>query len=309
MPDIIKRLGVIIDCPEDAKPRDNVTGATVLEWRSRLTGRRIFQIYFAGHKARHIRLAESRELLGPYKLRRFPIAMLTRFSRTRRGHVSSPEIYYVGKKKYLITHAVPKHPEISQLSYISRLWFSRFTPKIKRLDLPSYARAFIHQGRHFVITRAGKLFEVNPKLEILRKTPISKRNLFEKNERDNGKHIRHPMVANIQGRLICFYTCIGDTPERVFASEILDLEGEKPYFSRPIEIIRPELPYEGADLPITPSTRGSAKRPVNQLRDPYFFTTENKSYLFYSVKGEFGIALCEIDSAALLTGLGSGLRK
>jgi len=53
------------------------------------------------------------------------------------------------------------------------------------------------------------------------------------------------------------------------------------------------MAYEGANFPIMPSVKGPAMN-VNQLRDPYAFEDSGRTYLFYSIAGESGIAVAEI---------------
>ncbi len=57
-------------------------------------------------------------------------------------------------------------------------------------------------------------------------------------------------------------------------------------------MLRPELPWEGAGLPVEPSRGGAI--PVNQLRDPAIFEEDGRIYLLYTVAGERGIALAEV---------------
>ena len=47
-------------------------------------------------------------------------------------------------------------------------------------------------------------------------------------------------------------------------------------------------------MPMVPSARGAIMDKVHQLRDPAFFKTNNKEYLFYCVAGEQGIAIAEL---------------
>ena len=65
--------------------------------------------------------------------------------------------------------------------------------------------------------------------------------------------------------------------------------------SDPVEVLRPERDWEGADLPVRPSRRGSINVPVNQLRDPAIFEEDGAVYLLYSVAGERGIALARVE--------------
>ena len=88
-----------------------------------------------------------------------------------------------------------------------------------------------------------------------------------------------------------FFTAIGDAPERVMMSR-MNISGDwKDWKIAPaIEVLRPEAPYECATLPNAASEAGDVKGPVRQLRDPGIFEEDGKTYLFYSICGEQGIA-------------------
>ena len=59
-------------------------------------------------------------------------------------------------------------------------------------------------------------------------------------------------------------------------------------------VLNPQLDYEGAKLPLIPSTHGSVDYPVNQVRDPYAFKHEDNLYLLYAFAGESGIGLSKL---------------
>ena len=61
-----------------------------------------------------------------------------------------------------------------------------------------------------------------------------------------------------------------------------------------VEILRPEAPYECADLPNAPSEAGDVDGPVRQIRDPFLFDDDGRTYLFYATCGEQGIAAAQI---------------
>ena len=53
---------------------------------------------------------------------------------------------------------------------------------------------------------------------------------------------------------------------------------------------KPEHPYEGSELPLEKSSAGTGRN-VHQLRDPCIFVDQDgQLYLYYSIKGEAGIA-------------------
>ena len=62
----------------------------------------------------------------------------------------------------------------------------------------------------------------------------------------------------------------------------------------PVEVLRPERPWEGANAQRVPSVRSTAYGQVNQLRDPAIFEEDGRVFLLYAVAGESGIAIAEI---------------
>lgn len=64
--------------------------------------------------------------------------------------------------------------------------------------------------------------------------------------------------------------------------------------SEPVEVLRPERSWEGADAPLEPSVRSVAYGMVNQLRDPAVYEEGDDVYLLYAVAGESGIAIARV---------------
>jgi hypothetical protein len=64
--------------------------------------------------------------------------------------------------------------------------------------------------------------------------------------------------------------------------------------SEPIEVLRPEQEWEGANAPLEPSIRSTAYGQVNQLRDPAIYIEDKRVFLLYAIAGESGIALAEV---------------
>jgi hypothetical protein len=90
---------------------------------------------------------------------------------------------------------------------------------------------------------------------------------------------------------------VGDAPERILLSRI-DLSGDWQCWTDapPVEILRPERSWEGANAPLTPSVRSTAYGQVNQLRDPAIFEEAGRIFLLYAVAGESGIAIARVSS-------------
>lgn len=102
--------------------------------------------------------------------------------------------------------------------------------------------------------------------------------------------MRHASVLIKGNRLLIFYTRVGDAPERILISSV-DMSSDWLKWSpcEPLEVMRPDLDYEGVNFQIEPSEHGSCSH-VRQLRDPYVFEEGGNRFLFYAVGGEMGIS-------------------
>ena len=103
---------------------------------------------------------------------------------------------------------------------------------------------------------------------------------------------------------------MGDRPERILHSTV-DLRGDwigwKP--SDPVTLLEPELPWEGAELPLETSVMGGLDRRVRELRDPCVFVdADGAAYLLYCGAGESGIGIPDSTGFELSgnSGLGRG---
>jgi hypothetical protein len=107
--------------------------------------------------------------------------------------------------------------------------------------------------------------------------------------------MRHAALLKRGNVLSVFWTQVGDVPERILLSQIdLSEDWSRWKDSEPVEVLRPEFPWEGANAPLVPSVRSTAYGRVNQLRDPAILEDEGRVYLFYAVAGESGIGLAEV---------------
>ena len=107
--------------------------------------------------------------------------------------------------------------------------------------------------------------------------------------------MRHAGLVVINNTLLVFWTRVTDIPERILVSRIdLSKDWLEWKDSQPIEVMRPETIWEGADQPIEPSMRSVAYTPANQLRDPAIFVDDDDTYLLYAIAGEAGIGIVKL---------------
>ena len=108
--------------------------------------------------------------------------------------------------------------------------------------------------------------------------------------------VRHSGVLVQDDFLYIFYSRVGDKPESILMSYV---DMTKPSVmwkaSEPVMVLKPEMDWEGANLPLIQSSRDAINVPVNQVRDPAVFVEKDVIYLLYSVRGENGIAIAKLN--------------
>jgi hypothetical protein len=148
-----------------------------------------------------------------------------------------------------------------------------------------YFRVIEIDGYYYALSMPGYFYRSRNRL-----------NGFEEGPRLFSDSMRHNALLMRDDLLHVFWTERGDAPERIYMATIdtskdwMDWEE-----SERVEIMRPETAWEGAELAINPSRGGHIDEPVNQLRDPTIFEEDGKVYLLYSIAGERGIAIAQLD--------------
>jgi hypothetical protein len=162
-----------------------------------------------------------------------------------------------------------------------------FTPH-PAITKVSYLRVFPHDGYLYGMARLGQLLRSKDPLASFEVGP----NPFAGGP--YADRVRHVATLRRGRTLFVFFTGIGDAPERVMVSTI-DLAGDWKSWkaSAAVELLRPEAPYECPGLPNVPSAAGEIEGPARQLRDPAIFEEAGRTYLFYSICGEQGLAAAE----------------
>src|SRR5262245_34690252 len=300
---------------------DNINGPSIIRvpsWVDRPLGR--YYMYFAHHMGAHIRMAYADAIAGPwhvyepgvlqvkdtalYRPQPDPPENLENFY----THVASPEVYVDEANKRLIlwVHGwwtngtmwpvgeraaqewARQHGYAQKTQSAESKDGLRFAVRAEITDT-SYLRFVLGDVCFYGMARLGLLlrsrdpfgsFEVGQ--NVFREGPYARR-------------VRHVALLPKGSMLYVFFTGIGDAPERVMLSRV-DVSGDWQTWktSEPIELLRPSAAYECTTLPNLPSERGDIKGAAQQLRDPAVFQENGKTYLFYSICGEQGIAAAEI---------------
>ncbi len=151
-----------------------------------------------------------------------------------------------------------------------------FIPRSEALGL-GYFRVFEWEGFHYALGMPGVFYRSRSGVDSFEEGPT----LFSED-------MRHSALKLDGDVLSVFHTVVGEVPERIVLSKIpLTSDWLSWKESEPVVILEPERVYDGADLPLEPSARDLAPGRVRQLRDPAIFQEDGKTYLLYSVAGEW----------------------
>jgi hypothetical protein len=296
----------------------NIQGPSMIrvpDWIGNRLGE--YYLYFADHKGSYIRLAyadhptglwmvhppgslhlaQSRFLTeppvaSPEQVAHFEARLNERgtpishdaLSEITTPHIASPDVHVdaIGRRIVMYFHGLE-----DVATQVSRVAISHngidFEAQPEILG-PSYLRIFPHDGMTYALAMPGQFFRSKDGLHG-----------FEPGPARFNPNMRHSAVLKRGNELLVFWTQVGETPERILCSRI-DISGDWHRWleSPPVEVLRPERAWEGADAPLVPSVRSTAYGHVNQLRDPAIFEEDGRTYLLYAVAGESGIAIAEI---------------
>jgi len=316
----IRRLpgNPIIRAGMDARMGTNIQGPSVIrvpDWVPDPLGR--YYLYFADHKGDYIRLAYADAVEGPWRVHAPGSLSLndSLFQTTppepgaappppalpgiapsgtpgiedvaldaTLPHIASPDVHVDHENRRIVMYF---HGLSAWRTQRTRAALSsdgvHFTAR-PELFGPSYFRVFRHDGAHFALAMPGILFRSADGLTGFEQGPT----LFE-------PLMRHAALLKRGDDLFVFWTRVTDAPERILVSRI-PLRGDwRGWREEPAaELMRPEMDWEGAGLPVEPSWRSAINLRVNQLRDPCIFEDEGRVWLFYAVAGEAGIAVAEL---------------
>ncbi|MDZ4759949.1 MAG: hypothetical protein SGJ21_02615 [Alphaproteobacteria bacterium] len=313
--------GPIVTPASDPSIGQNIQGPSLIrvpDWVENRLGR--YYLYFADHKGRYIRLAYADKVEGPWKIHAPGALRLeqTRFPQTpppyaademaayrerakangvdldqfpdvakemTTPHIASPDVHVDEENKRIVMY---HHGLEGFAQQVTRVAIStdgiHFAPGEEVLGR-TYWRAFPHNGMTYALAMPGVLYRSDNPLSGFEQGPT----LFNPD-------MRHSAVFKRGATLHVIWTQVAaEPPERLLMSTI-DISGpwETWKESPPVEILRPEKSWEGANLPLQKSARSFAAGRVNQLRDPAIFEEDGRIWLLYAIAGESGIGLAEL---------------
>ena len=257
----------------------NINGPSLIrapEWLPNPLGR--YYLYFAHHIGEYIRLAYADELCGPWQV--YEPGVLHVDDIVCIKHIASPDVHVDDGRLRMYFHGPTGD---GQKSFVATSTDGlQFTAQADVLG-PSYFRVFEWDGMPYALARDGRVYRAADPMGPFQQGP----ELFER--------MRHCAVRIVASTLQVFYSNIGDRPERIVLSEI-DLRQRWTHWTPtgPVTLLAPEMPWEGAQLPVQTSKSGWAPEPVLELRDPAVYEEDGRAWLLYSIAGESGLAIAEI---------------
>jgi len=271
--------------------RGNINGPSVIRAPAWLGGEEgplaKYYMYAAHHHGKTIRLAYADALEGPWRVYKPGTLTLEDAAASFKGHIASPDVHVDRARREIrmYFHGPAKERRGQWTGVALSQDGLRFEASDEILGR-FYFRVFPWRDAYYAISKGngwGCLYRSDDGLRD-----------FEMREHFI-ERMRHCAVTRRGDTLLVFYSRLRDAPERIVAATV-DLSGDWRDWraSAPIDVIAPDEDYEGARYPVKPSRYGSAKR-VRQLRDPCIFEEGGRTYLFYTIAGEMGIAMAELD--------------
>ena len=266
---VIKKYGVIIDkfsIPSNID-NNNINGPTVFKRPKFFPEGSKWIMYFAHHSGDGIRIAESDHLTHGWKVSNVTILDLKKIPGY--GHISSPEVEVLSDRLNLFYHCCYNGGQYTfkAITYDGKNW--EYEHKVQgyfyfRLIEKHYAIAkYNNNGGIWYKKENDKFIEQGILLPRMRHSCYSSNKLY--------------------------WSEIGDSPESIYCGDLnlLDFTITNKHI-----IIKPTELYE-IKGDFQPSSNGSAIN-VTQVRDPFVIIDESKTFIFYTVCGEEGIAVAEI---------------
>jgi hypothetical protein len=272
----------------------NINGPSLIrvpDWVAEPLGR--YYLYFAHHQGKYIRLAYADRIEGPWRIHA-PGTLKLDDALFINWHVASPDVIVDDERRQLRMY-FHGPTESGQMSFAA---FSKnglsFTPGPEPLGI-YYFRVFRLDDWWYAMARGGWLYRSRDGVTAFEEGPNPFPDVDPQDKWSPSPGPRHVAVLVDGGRLQVYYTNIGDSPERILRCTI-DATGDWRGWraAAPEEVLRPEQPWEGADLPLQLSKVGACER-ENALRDPAIFVEDGRTYLLYSVAGEYGIAIAQVE--------------
>lgn len=311
----VERHGPLITPDSHPAAGTNINGPALIRvpsWVDEPLGR--FYLYFADHKGSSIKLAIADEITGPYRLHeagalhlgdsRFPVE--TPQGIEIRSPIQAAAIEAEGYDAHFTPHIASPDVVVDDASQTIWMAFhglcddgsqrTQIASSRDGVEFEVYEPLVAFPYLRIVPERYGDTWlAMSMPGVVYRSTDLR---TWESGPMLFDADFRHCALLRRADTLHVFWTRVGDEPEHIMHSAIetgpstAGWESWRP--TPPLTVLRPELDWEGADLPIEASVRGQVTERVHQLRDPAVIDDDGRTWLLYCIAGESGIAIAEL---------------
>lgn len=292
--------GPLITPEMDARMGGNIQGPSLIkvpDWVENPLGN--YYLYFADHRGTYIRMAYANEVTGPWTVHSPgsltledslfpttcpPCSSAPGSNAPLYAHIASPDVHVREDLQQIVMYIHGRDIGRQFTRAVVSQDGINFQGREEDLGRP-YFRVIKHNDYFYAMSMPGYLYRSADGLSN-----------FEAGPQFFNRDMRHSALLIRDNQLYVFFTQAGQEPEKILLSTIeLTDNWQEWTASEPVEVLRPEVDYEGANLALEISRRGHIDERVHQLRDPAIYQEGDKTYLLYSIAGESGIAVAEIE--------------
>lgn len=228
-----------------------------------------YTMYFAHHKGKFLRLATASKITGPWRVLPDKVLPVEDFGC---DHVASPDVLIY--EDYIELYYHTGHEDRSPQKTYKAISTDGINFSDKQGPIgPFYWRNYIEGGNHLALAKYKN------------QSGISFYKSVDGSFNEIGKCIPKMRHCSLDDSHV-YFSRIGDEPESIYRIEHGSTELEL--------VLEPTEDFEIQDTIVRPSWPGSVVG-ERQVRDPFVFHDETGKYLFYTYRGEEGIALAKID--------------
>jgi hypothetical protein len=274
---------------------NNINGPSLIrvpDWVEHRLGR--YYLYFAHHGGKFIRLAYSDRLRGPWHIHDPGTLRLEQAPRCY-DHIASPDVLIDDRRHEIRMYFHCPAGAAGSVDIGEQKTFAAVSTDGLRFKAdspplgPAYFRVFQYGEYVYAIVRGGMILRSTDPRTPFEEGPVLIKAV-------DGRILRHAAV-DVRGDLLrIYYSRIGDRPERILVTNVrLTSDWKEWRASEPATILNPAREYEGGELSLEASAPDDAPGRVRQLRDPAIYREGSRTYLVYSIAGESGLAMAELN--------------
>ncbi len=253
-----------------------------------------YYLYFSGHGgADYIRMAYADAITGPWTLYAPGVLHLQEAS-ILKGSILFPRIRVDHDDQHIKMFFNWRDRETNGRGIgWAKSQNGRTFEVLHRVESMTYSAPFDYAGqRYLLLGAAGQhTFRWQGETADLEMGPFT----VPRPDNQDAPYSRHAGVQRVGDALRIFFTQKQDKPERILMGTVdLTQDWLDWRVTNVVEVLRPEMRYEGVELPIQRSRLGPARRPRHELRDPSIYEEDGRTWMLYTIAGEQGIALAEL---------------